>query len=143
MYFKLKRSRKEIERLHVKIVRLRTFMEDKELDLERAVKETAINKQGMAHQFRLQLRHLQSVNQIHRDRLAKLFKDSRYTGPKGLGIREGREREEGRKEEWRTDVGSLCSRSYSDEEDESNPEEHIDENDAVFTALSNILPLDA
>ena len=95
---------------------------------------------GIAHQFKLWLRHLQSVNMIHREQFAKLLKDSRYFRPKGLGIQEGRENFVDTVEEVDKDIATLCRKILGDDEDKDR--DGNEGNDAVFAALSTVAPLD-
>lgn len=90
MYFKLKRSQEEIQRLNVEIRRLWSWMEDEEEALSSTIEELTVTNPPLATQLMKEHEYLLSLNQVHFDRFYQLQSLDGFTGSLTSGIHKGK-----------------------------------------------------
>jgi hypothetical protein len=109
-YFKVVRSKEEIIRLNVEIHRLAAWVDyDEKQIVEAEEKFQDASSDGLAAEMRLLYAERHRVNNIHRQTLCKIYKLDGYSDqmPEGRIQEEGREVDNGNKEEDVTDVIKL------------------------------------
>ncbi|KAH7903091.1 hypothetical protein BJ138DRAFT_1021161 [Hygrophoropsis aurantiaca] len=90
-YYDLQRSKEEIKRCNVEILRLLTKIRDDEIDIPRAITELDTSCPALATQLRARWKYLRAVNAIHIARIRQIQALPGYTGPMEPGTRVGRE----------------------------------------------------
>ncbi|KAF8575936.1 hypothetical protein K439DRAFT_1298191, partial [Ramaria rubella] len=71
-YFKLARSREEVERVNIEVTQLCTYMDDEEEYLLRHVERLQVSDPEIGHEILQHLQWLMDVNHIHRQRIHRL-----------------------------------------------------------------------
>ncbi|KAF8522985.1 hypothetical protein JB92DRAFT_2827420 [Gautieria morchelliformis] len=87
LWFKIQRSQEELDRVVIETCRLKTWMHDEEVALQRAIENLEGNDPSLAHQLQKKLTYIMAVNEVHRAMLKRIQRSPLWSGPQGVGVR--------------------------------------------------------
>ncbi|KAF8531755.1 hypothetical protein JB92DRAFT_3298025 [Gautieria morchelliformis] len=83
-WFKIQRSQEELDRVVIETCRLKTWMHDEEVALQRAIENLEGNDPSLAHQLQKKLTYVMAVNEVHRAMLKRIQRSPLWSGPQGV-----------------------------------------------------------